>query len=143
MNWTALLPLVGVVVGSGLTLVGQALTDRRALRRDEIAAQRQADTQRRTEWLLLQRQTITELQQHIEVLILLESDRPGPIRESIAEQGANAITSIHSRLARLQDRQLAADVAAWLHSSGSHDEREAEMVRLQERLGERLRETHV
>lgn len=145
MNWTGLLPLAGVVVGSSLTLLGQALTDRRALRRDEIAARRQADEQRRTDWALLQRQTLLELQEHIELIAvtMLTPERPGArMRDSVADQAAAAFTTIHARLARLEDRHLAADIAAWLHSSTPREQREEEMRHLQGRLGERLRETH-
>ncbi|MER8083832.1 hypothetical protein ABTZ57_01385 [Streptomyces sp. NPDC094048] len=145
MEWISLLPLAGVVVGSGLTLVGQGLTDRRAVRRDELAAKRSADAQDRADWLILQRQTITELQEILELVAstMVPLNSGTRLRESIAEDAAQATRRMHSRIARLEDRQLAADITAWI--DGSHESARAMtagMQALQARLGEQLRATH-
>ncbi|MFJ2209346.1 hypothetical protein [Streptomyces microflavus] len=145
MNWSSLLPLAGVFVGSGLTLVGQGLTDRRAIRRDELTALRAAEAQDKAEWLILQRQTIVELQEMLELVANTRGDR-GPrfrLRDSIAEEAASAATKLYGRIARLEDRQLAADIHAWLDATHANTEALlAGMRSLQERLGDQLRATH-
>lgn len=145
MNWSSLLPLAGVVVGSALTLVGQALTDSRAVRRDQLAAQRSADAQDRADWLILQRQTITEIQESLELVAgTLSTVNDGVrLREAIAERAAEATSKIDGRIARLEDRQLAEDITDWLgRAHGTSEEMKESMRALLVRLGEQLRATH-
>jgi hypothetical protein len=55
------LPILTLILGSGLTLVGQALTDRRATRRETIA-RREGLRVRQVEW---ERETMMELQNRL------------------------------------------------------------------------------
>ncbi|WP_367572791.1 hypothetical protein [Streptomyces globisporus] len=144
MNWYSLLPLAGVFVGSGLTLVGQGLTDRRAIRRDELTALRSAQAQDRAEWLILQRQTLVELQETLELVgNTWGHNGRNRLRESIAEEAANAVTKLYARLARLEDRQLAQDIHGWMEAQHASSAAMMSVMRsLQERLGEQLRATH-
>jgi hypothetical protein len=144
MNWTSLIPLAGVALGSGLTLIGQKLTDGRAVRRDQMAARQEATQRLRTDWLILQRQTAIELQESLE-LIATTAQPPGParrMRDSVADEAARAVTKMHSRLARLEDQQLVTDIRSWLDSAMHTEERLASMNTLQARLGAFLRTTH-
>lgn len=144
-DWTQLLPLIGVAVGSGMTLLGQSLTDARALRRDRLMAEREAALKRRADWVALERQTITELQESIEMVYMITSEL-GTVRipSQLQATASDIAVKIQSRVARLSDRELADDIITWMARTDRRSPEHLRQLRgLLERLGANLRQLHV
>lgn len=140
MEWTSIAPLVGVLVGSVLTLVGQWLTDARAVRRDRLIAEREAEQRHKTDWVLLRRETIVELQVSLELIwASYIPSKATPPRESVAE----AFTKVLTLTSRLEEQGLADEVRLWLEEARRHNGGNREtLLKLQDRLGRLLRGTH-
>ncbi|MFG3200057.1 hypothetical protein ACGFYT_28460 [Streptomyces sp. NPDC048208] len=75
--WKAIAPLVGVVLGSLGTLLGQKLSDTRTLRPDRLLAQEEAKFRLATERAALQREAIMEIQHGLEGIMAANELAPG------------------------------------------------------------------
>ncbi|MFE1463949.1 hypothetical protein ACFW6M_22940 [Streptomyces nigra] len=138
--WKTIAPLVGVVLGSLGTLMGQKLADTRTLRRDRILAQEEAKIRLRAERVSLQREAIIEIQHGLEAI--MAANVPSRGRSLSTEFRAAATQSalhLNAHIARLEDRELATGVQEWL---GAHANAEAARIALddlQDRLSRQLR----
>ncbi|WP_328881795.1 hypothetical protein [Streptomyces sp. NBC_00299] len=138
--WKTIAPLVGVVLGSVGTLLGQKLADTRSLRRDRILAQEEAKLRLRAERVTLQRETIIEIQHGLEAV--MAANVPSRGRSLSTEFRAAATQSalhLNAHIARLEDRELAASVQAWLGAHTSAEAAQTALDDLQDRLSRYLR----
>ncbi|MFE2377355.1 hypothetical protein [Streptomyces sp. NPDC059398] len=138
--WKTIAPLVGVILGSLGTLLGQKLSDGRTLRRDRLLAKEEAKERLAAERVTLQRETIMEIQQALEGV--MAANVPARGRTLSPEFRAAATQSalhLHALIARLENRELATSVHEWL---GAHQNAEAARTALdalQDRLSHHLR----
>ncbi|MCP9990032.1 hypothetical protein LUX09_05290 [Streptomyces albogriseolus] len=138
--WKTIAPLVGVVLGSLGTLLGQKLSDTRTLRRDRILAQEEAKVRQATERAALQREAIIEIQHALEGSLAANSV-PHGVRLSEQFRAAATESALHLRahIARLEDRELAASVLEWLGEHQNAAAARTALDALQDRLSHHLR----
>ncbi|MCD9592328.1 hypothetical protein [Streptomyces sp. 8ZJF_21] len=139
--WKTVAPLVGVVLGSLGTLLGQKLADTRSLRRDRILAQEEAKLRLRAERITLQREAIMEIQHGLEAVMAANVPSRGRTLSNEFRAAATQSTlHLNAHIARLEDRELAVGVHEWL--GAAHASREAARTALddlQDRLSRHLR----
>lgn len=132
-------------------MLGQWMTDRRTIRRDIERARQETEVRQRADWLLLQRQSVTAIQDRIEVLwtniAQLMAGGPGDTAEINV-----AYSDVYRLSTRLDDLGLRVDLLTWLSSTRQvaatrPDDATVQAVRnerltLQTRLGDQLRSLH-
>ncbi|MFF8963524.1 hypothetical protein ACF1BK_12360 [Streptomyces globisporus] len=138
--WKTIAPLVGVVLGSLGTLLGQKLSDSRTLRRDRLLAKEEAKIRLAAERVTLQREAIMEIQHGLEGIMAAHELAPG--QSPSAEFRAAATQSglfLRAHIARLEDRELAASALAWVGPHQNAAAARAALDSLQQRLSTHLR----
>jgi hypothetical protein len=149
--WDLVSSLALVASGSLLTMLAGWLSDRRTAEREDRRAAAEAQLRSRTDWLLLQRATLTEIQDTAEKLWTHTAKHAagvGPDGDPLVPMGALIRLGT-----RLDDRELADDVMTWFRTVRallqvqSPQPVEVERTKhkhsdLQFRLGQRLRELH-
>lgn len=138
--WKTIAPLVGVVLGSLGTLLGQKLSDARTLRRDRLIAQEEARSRLAVERVTLQREAIMEIQHALEGVMAANELAPGQRASSEFRAAATqAGLFLRAHIARLEDRELAVSVQEWLGPHTDMGAARSSLDALQDRLSRRLR----
>lgn len=145
MEWSALIPVGGVVLGSILgsagTLLSQKLSDSRTLRRDRLLAQEEATERLKVERLATQRQAVIELQEALEHVMIANHGGPHARLSSDAQAvlATGPSTRTWALVARLEHREVAQQAQEWLTTAYANegDRREALHI-VQEALGRHL-----
>ncbi|MFJ8464037.1 hypothetical protein [Streptomyces swartbergensis] len=138
--WKTIAPLVGVVLGSLGTLLGQKLSDARTLRRDRLLAQEEAKIRLAAERATLQREAIMEIQHALEGSMAANELPPGArMSEQFRAAATESALHLRAHIARLEDRELAASVLEWLEPHRNAAAARAALDALQDRLSRHLR----
>ncbi|MEU8347692.1 hypothetical protein AB0C74_38845 [Spirillospora sp. NPDC048832] len=138
--WKTIAPLVGVVLGSLGTLLGQKLSDARTLRRDRLVAQEEARNRLAAERVTLQREAIMAVQHALESVMMANELAPGQrVSSEFRAAATQAGLFLQAHIARLEDRELAASVQEWLGPHPDAAEARSSLDALQDRLSRQLR----
>ncbi|MFF0704971.1 hypothetical protein ACFYVC_32180 [Streptomyces tendae] len=138
--WKTIAPLVGVVLGSLGTLLGQKLSDSRTLRRDRLLAKEEAKERLAAERTALQRESIMEIQHALEARMAVNSvPSGGRLSDQFREVSTQSALNLYAHIARLEDRELAASVQEWLGGHPNAAAARTALDALQDRLSQHLR----
>ncbi|MFD3849227.1 hypothetical protein ACFWVB_25455 [Streptomyces microflavus] len=138
--WKTIAPLVGVVLGSLGTLLGQKLSDSRTLRRDRMLAKEEAKIRLAAERATLQREAIMEIQHALESSMAAnELPRGARMSDQFRAAATESALYLRAHIARLEDRELAASVLEWLEPHQDAAAARAALDSLQQRLSTHLR----
>ncbi|MGY1453749.1 hypothetical protein [Streptomyces sp. SS8] len=138
--WKTIAPLVGVVLGSLGTLLGQKLSDIRTLRRDRLLAREEAMMRLTSERATLQREAIMEIQHALESSMAAnELPRGARMSEQFRSVATESALHLRAHIARLEDRGLAASVLEWLEPHQSAAAARTALDALRDRLSRHLR----
>ncbi|MCZ0205790.1 hypothetical protein AB0F45_20180 [Streptomyces achromogenes] len=138
--WKTIAPLVGVVLGSLGTLLGQKLSDARTLRRDRLLAQEEAKARLAAERVTLQREAIMEIQHGLEGVMAASELAPGQrVSSEFRAAATQAGLFLRAHIARLEDRDLATSVQEWLGPHQNATAARTSLDSLQDRLSHQLR----
>ncbi|MYR56320.1 hypothetical protein GTY54_08695 [Streptomyces sp. SID625] len=137
--WKTIAPLVGVVLGSLGTLLGQKLSDGRTLRRDRLLAKEEAKERLAAERVTLQREAVMQIQHALEGVMAANSAPSGRLTDQARTVATESAMHLHAYIARLEDRELASSVLTWLGSRENAAAARTALDALQDRLSQHLR----
>lgn len=155
-DWT---PVVAVVVGGAIATTTQIATQLLGNRRESRRELRAASAKAAAEWRTLQLQTLADMQENLEQgasnISEVLADSPGMLGWRRGQKFPEMVPFARALMlcSRLEDRQLAADVRAWIVANRnlmSQEQWKAQdwiairdrRIALQDRIGDAIRAMH-